>query len=203
MADEPITPPAADDKPATDDKPTDDKAATFDAKYVEGLRQESAKHRVAAKSLKDEIDGLKSSLAKALGVGDDKADPAKLQEAITAKDAELRQLKVEGKVRGLAAKLSADADALLDSRSFVSSLADLDPSAATFEADLSVAMAAAIASNARLKIGGQAPPRGGTEINGGNTVKTTFSREQLRDPAFYAENEKEILAAYREGRITQ
>jgi len=187
----------------TTDAPATDTATTFDAKYVGELRQEAAKHRTAVKAVRDEMDALKASLAKALGVGDDKTqDPAELQKAIAAKDAQLRSLTIEGKVRSLASKVGAEAEALLDSRSFLSALADLDTSAANFEADVTAAIQAAINANPKLKVGPAPATRGGAEINGGNNVSKTFSRAQLRDTAFYQENEKDILAAFKDGRIT-
>ncbi len=182
---------------------TDGEPKTYDEKYVKGLRDENAKARVALNEFKSKTETERKAIAKALGLGEDGTpDPAKLQEALSAKDAEVRQLRAEGRVRSLSAKAGADADALLDSRSFVATLASLDPTAASFGADVAAAIKAAVDGNSKLKIA-QVATKGGSEIKPGtDPAGKTFSRAQLRDTAFYQANEKEILEALANGRIT-
>lgn len=107
---------------------------------------------------------------------------------------------VEAEIRAAAAGRLADpADAirLLDVDSFVPD-GDGDIDAA--------AIAAAVANLAETKpyLAAQAPkPNPGVVPAGARaTGPATFTRSQIRDPEFYAANEKEILKAAREGRIT-
>lgn len=189
----------------TTDTTASDAPKTYDEKYVSSVRAEAAKARVALNDLKSKTEAERKAIAKALGLGEDGTpDPAKLKETLASKDAELRQLRVEGKVRSMAGKHSADAEALLDSRSFVQAIADLDPAASDFESSLADAIKAAVETNGKLKAAAQVAAKGGTEIKGGSGgAGKTFSRSQLREPGFYQANEKEIELAVREGRITQ
>ena len=187
---------------ATTDAAPDILADPKVAALVKGLRDEAAKARIAGNEFKTASEARMKAVAQALGLGDETPDPVKLQAALTAKDSELRQLRTEGKVRSLASKLTADAEALLDSRSFVKAISELDPTAADFEASVSTAMADALAANPKLKIAAPGAPRGGAEIAPAGPVKT-FSRAQLKDSAFYLANEKDIDAAWRSGRITE
>jgi len=173
----------------------------YDGAYVKTLRDEAAKSRIALRDFQTKTETERKAIAKALGIDDGSADPVKLQEALALKDAEVRQLRIEGKVRSLAGKNSADAEALLDSRSFVKALSEIDPSAADSDTAIGAAIAAALAANAKLKIV-QAATKGGLEISGsGGGGPTLFSRAQLRDHAFYTANEKAITEAMRDGRI--
>lgn len=208
MADEPTTTTATTADPAPAATPAAPVAAPdflADPKvaaYVKELRDEAAKFRIAAKTATSEGEAKLKAIAQALGLGNEPADPVKLQETLAARDAELRQVRTEGKVRSMASKVSADAEALLDSRSFVKAIASLDPTADDFEADMSSAIQAAISSNPKLKIAAPGALRGGAEINGASPTARTFSRAQLRDTAFYEANQAEINIAFREGRIT-
>ena len=153
--------------------------------------------------MKADADARMKAISAALGIGDETPDPAKLAESLKTQQAENRQLRTEGKVRSLASKVSADAEALLDSRSFVTAIAALDPLAADFEAAVSLAMSDALSANPKFKIAAPGALRGGAEITGGNNGAKTFSRAQLRDTAFYQANEADITAAMKDGRITQ
>jgi hypothetical protein len=196
---------AATAKATADATATDAEPKTYDAKYVQGIRDEAAKSRIALKEFQTATAVEKKAIAVALGLAPGETpDPAKLQAALTSRDAEVRQLRIEGKVRSAAGKHSADAESLLDSRSFVLALADLDPSAADFDKSLTDAITAAVEANPKLKVA-QGATRGGVEIKGGQSVVgKTFSRAQLRemDPTDYAANQKDIDAAMRDGRIT-
>ncbi|MGW2932952.1 hypothetical protein ACWDA7_14040 [Streptomyces sp. NPDC001156] len=72
---------------------------------------------------------LLAKVAEALGLdAGTKPDADQLTQQLSASQAEVRQSKVEAAVLRTAARLGVDGDALLDSRSFVDSLAELDPS---------------------------------------------------------------------------
>jgi citrate synthase len=210
MADEPITPTATGTTPpVTAIEPVTPEPVTVDimanpavAKIVKELRDEAAKARIAGNTVKTEAEARMKAVAQALGLEGETPDPVKLAAERDASKAEVRQLRTEGKVRSLASKVSADAEALLDSRSFVQAIAALDPTAADFDTAVTAAMTAALASNPKLKIAAPGAARGSLEI--APTVEgKTFSRSQLKDSAFYAANEKDITAAFKAGRITQ
>ena len=94
---------------------------------IAGVRKEAAGHRTKAKDLETASKSQLEAIAKALGLKSDEADPAKLQEALGKSHAELRQSRVELRVRAMAGKHGADADALLDSRSFASAWMSASP----------------------------------------------------------------------------
>lgn len=115
------------------------------------LRRENASARVQAKqNAADEArQELAQQIGKALGLvaEDEPADPARLTEQITAKDAEARQAKVELAVYRAAVASDADPAALLDSRAFLEKVAALDP---TDSPGIATAITEAVAANPRL-----------------------------------------------------
>lgn len=122
---------------------------------IERLRRENAKDRTNAKAqaAEDARKDLAQTIGKALGIVEDGAetDPAKLTESLTASQAEAKQARVELAVFRNAHPAGSDPIgdpiALLDSKSFLKSLAAIDPadSAAVTEA-----IKAAVEANPRL-----------------------------------------------------
>ena len=164
---EPITPPAApaapvvpqapaaavpaEPKPAEPVKvnPWDDPAAA--KTEIERLRKENGSDRVNAKAqaATDARNEFAQTIGKALGLikDDEPADPAALTAQLTTAGAEARQAKVELAVFRAAQATDADPSALLDSRTFLAKLADVDPSDT---AAVTAVIAEAVAANPRL-----------------------------------------------------
>lgn len=151
----------------------------FDETYVKQLRDEAAGYRTKAKEAeqakKTAAEEAKQSLAQQIGkaiglVADDAPpNPDDLLKQLSGKDSELRQSRVELALYRAAAKAGADADALLDSRSFLSNVDKLDVTSDTFSADLASVIKQAVEANPKLATAtGPVPPRSGGEITGGS-----------------------------------
>lgn len=140
--------PAKADPPKPDDtKPWDDpKAAEAEIKR---LRTENGAARTNAKqTAADEArNELAQSIGKALGlVKDEPLDPAKLTEELTTSQADAKQARVELAVFRNAGTVG-DPLALLDSTTFLKSVANIDPN----DSDaITAAIASAVEANPRL-----------------------------------------------------
>lgn len=200
------TPPAAPAAPAAPESTTSTPAATeipdwakdpaTAARMVADLRAENARDRTSAKE--KAAQEAQAELLTKLGLkpADEPADPAKvasdLAAARTAAADSARELAIYR-----AAPAGTDVNALLDSRSFLTTVASIDPTDTTA---LAAAIGQAITNTPRLKTG-QAPAASGTDLPGGQQTVRTYTRAQLRDTAFYQANKSDIEAALREGRI--
>lgn len=145
-------------------------------------RKDAAKSRTTAKAqAADEArTALATEIGKALGLvkADEAPDPEKLAAAIAekdtalaARDTDLRAKDIELAVWARAEKAGAKAPALLDSRSFVRTLADLDPSAKGFTKALDEAITAAVKDNAAFAV--QQAARSGGDLSGGTGESRT------------------------------
>ncbi|MFH9403265.1 hypothetical protein ACH4JS_26470 [Streptomyces sp. NPDC017638] len=156
----------------------DDLAATVKRleKELAEARRDAGKARTDAKkqAADDAVKALTQQLGKALGfVKDDTPpDPAKLAEAIAQKDTALsekesviRAKDIELAVWGRADKLQAKAGALLDSRSFLSAISNLDPSDKGFKAALDQAIKDAVKENPAFAA--QTAGKSGGDLSGG------------------------------------
>lgn len=118
---------------------------------IERLRRENAKNRTNAKAqaAEEARKDLAQTIGKALGIVEDGAetDPAKLTESLTASQAEAKKARVELAIFRNAAAAGGDPAALLDSSSFLTSLAAIDPTDATAVAE---AIKTAVEANPRL-----------------------------------------------------
>lgn len=161
------------------DGKSDDLTATVKRleKELADARRDAGKARTDAKkqAADDAVKALTQQLGKALGfVKDDTPpDPKALADAIAQKDAALseresalRAKDVELAVWSRADKLQAKAGALLDSRSFVAKLAELDPSEKGFTTALDQAIKDAVKGNSAFAV---TPPAGksGGDLSGG------------------------------------
>ncbi|WP_405204412.1 hypothetical protein OG795_15405 [[Kitasatospora] papulosa] len=132
-------------------------------------RKEAGKTRVTAKQQAADTarQELAQQIGKALGIVEDDqpADPAQLTQQLEAEQAKARQTAVELAVYRTAREAGGDPDALLDSRSFAASLADLDP---TDTAAVKAAVQAAVTANPKLAANPQpaGPARSGAEFTG-------------------------------------
>lgn len=157
--------------PATEDgqgkAPTFD--GEFDAEKAARLVANTRAERDAEKAKRSQVEGTLAAIAKALGLddGESKPDPEALTRQLTeAQDAQ-RVTRVELAVYRMAAKAGADPDALLDSRSFLDAVKDLDPSAETFADSVKAAISEAVKGNERLKAPAAVAPRAGVPLQGG------------------------------------
>ncbi|MEU9921879.1 hypothetical protein AB0H51_11380 [Streptomyces griseoluteus] len=157
----------------------DDLAATVKRleKELAEARKDAGKARTDAKkqAADDAVKALTQQLGRALGfVKDDTPpDPAKLAEAIaqkdttiSEKDSAIRAKDIELAVWSRADKLGARAGALLDSRSFVAGLADLDPSDKGFKTALDTLIKDAVKENTAFAAAAPAGKSGGDLSSG-------------------------------------
>ena len=144
------------------------------AKVIREARAEAGKERTTAKE--NAAKEAREALLKELGLvkADETPDPAKLAAEIGDKDTRIGSL--EGTVRTQAIELAAykaapkheaNANALLDSRAFMDSVAGLDPTAADFATKLDDAIKAAVEANNQLRMVPGVPRRGGGDFPGG------------------------------------
>lgn len=165
-------------------------------KQIGDLRKEAADRRTKANEAESTKAALLKAIGGALGLDTGEApDPAALTDQLNATQAEARQAKVEVAALRAAAKLGADADALLDSRAFITKVAGLDPAADDFATALEAAVTEAIAANPKLKAG-QAPAKGGADFAGGTGGQHIYTRDEIaalaKDPGEYAKHRDEI-----------
>lgn len=173
---------------------------TFDEDYVKGLRAEAAKYRTSAKTAADDATkALTQSLGKALGLiqDDEPADPTELTKQIEAERNTARAAQVELAVFRTAGKHAADADALLDSRSFLTRVKELDPTAPDFASQVEDAIKTVVENNPKLRVA-QAAAKAGSDLSAGNAdpSKGQLTREQLA-----ALSPSDRLKAVKEGRV--
>lgn len=146
-------PAPAEEAPVEQPKAEEPKADETDWKAEARKWETRAKeNKTAAEKEANERQSTQSTLdaiAKALGLkSDDAPNPEKLAEQLTAEQQRAREAQVQLAVYRNAAANEANADALLDSASFLRTLADVDPNDA--EA-VSAAIKTAVEANPRLK----------------------------------------------------
>lgn len=160
------TPPAgpapAPPSPAPASAQTVDQLPDWAQKIVRDARSGEASYRDQLRQAQEQAKQhgeLTQKVAAALGIPvSGAADPAKLTEQLTVAQAATRQSAVELAVWKTAATAGGNAEALLDSRTFLDTISRLDPASASFAKDVGDAIAAAVASNDRFKAAaGQAP----------------------------------------------
>ncbi|MEE4598228.1 hypothetical protein V2J94_41405 [Streptomyces sp. DSM 41524] len=155
-------------------------------KELADARREAGKSRNDAKkqAADDAVKSLTEKLGKALGLvkDDTPPDPAKLAEAIAQKDtaiaerdSTIRTKDVELSVWARADKLNAKAGALLDSRSFLKAISELDPTAKGFTSSLDQAIKDAVKDNPAFAATQSAGKSGG-DLSGGTGEGTTKKR---------------------------
>ena len=157
----------------------DDPAATIRElkKELADARKEAGKARTDAKkqAADDAVNALTQQLGKALGFVKDDAppDPKALADAIAQKDSTIsekesviRAKDVELAVWSRADKQGAKASALLDSRSFVQAIAQLDPSEKGFTTALDNAIKDAVKENKAFAAAAPVGKSGG-DLSGG------------------------------------
>lgn len=128
-----VEPPKPEPKKSLEDSlaSLDEDTRTYVLGEVAKARKEAGDSRTTAKAQAAEAarNEMAQAVGKALGLikDDETADPAKLTEQLSAVSSDARQAKVELAVFRAAQGVNADPSALLDSRSFLAKLADVDP----------------------------------------------------------------------------
>lgn len=208
-------PPAAAATPPAAPTPTEPSAPTPKANVwedpsaakaeIEKLRRENGAARTNAKAqaAEEARKELAQTIGKALGlVEDEPIDPAKLTESLTASQADAKQARVELAVFRSAASAGGDPAALLDSSSFLKSLAGVDPSDS---AAISAAIQSAVEANPRLGAAPSEPkapapnPAQGSSANGASGVAQMSEAEV--EKLYAAGKHDEIVKAKAEGRL--
>lgn len=142
---------------------------TYDERYVEKLRNEAIKARKAGDAEREKlVKGLRTLLGE--GADEEETDPAKLAaSAVKDRDdarGQALSLTRENAVLRAAGGLGVDADRLLDSRGFERQLADLDPAADSFAADVKALIKKAAEKDPALKVKTVPPPQNGERMAG-------------------------------------
>lgn len=180
---DPQDPPANDDdgKPGDDDGKPDGDGKPKPGDDLEFWKRKARQNEDRAKANKQALDkaardqkALLDQIAETLGLKTKDEDPKAVAEQLTAKlgetETELRTARVELAVYKAAGKHGGDADALLDSRSFLRAVADLDPSADDFGDAVAEAIKTAVKSNPKLAAAPppepKTPARSGGDIPG-------------------------------------
>ncbi|MGW4467480.1 hypothetical protein [Micromonospora sp. NPDC004704] len=159
----------------------DTKAPKIDGEFdPERAKRSLAASREAERAAKQRataaekgVQDLKDSLAVALGLKPDpKSDPtalaAQAAKELTDTRAEMVELKTENALMRLAGKAGGDVDALRDSRTFMRSLAEIDPSASGYDQLITDAIKAAVKANPKLATTPvKTPGRQGADHSGG------------------------------------
>jgi hypothetical protein len=184
--------------PPQDEPRTIDTLPSWAQDEIRQARQEAGRYRTELRSTQEQAgqrDALLQQVAKALGLQTDGTpDPAKLTDEVKAAQATANQRAVELAVYRSAGKVGANGDTLLDSRTFMASVADLDPSAGDFNAKVEQAIKDAVSANPRLKAedGTKTPappaPKSGGDHGGGGKAQNEPQPGQDRMRAAYAES---------------
>lgn len=141
-------------------------------KELKAARTEAGKARTTAKesAAQEATQKLTQEIGKLLGFvkddADEAPDPAKLRAEIEKATTAHRQTAIELAVFRGASKHGADPDALTDSRAFLKSIGDLDPTADGFAKKVDAAIKAAVTDNPKLKAASQAPARSSGDFSG-------------------------------------
>ena len=170
-------------------------------KIISDARTGEAAQRTAAKEAADRT----KAILKAAGLEADEADPAKITADLEAERSTSRQTRVELAVFRTASAAGADPDALLDSRSFLDKVKDLDPSDGNA---IRLAIAEAIQANPRLAAKAPeppappAPPAPAAGVSGADfTGGTGAAAQQLTRDQLAGMSPQDILKAHKEGRM--
>ncbi len=154
---------------------------------IADLRREAGASRVNAKQqAADEArNALAQEIGKALGLVKDDTDtgpkPEELTAQVQAAQAQAREAAVQLAVYRTAAKHDGDPDALLDSRTFLKAVADLDPSAGDFGTKVDQAIKAAVDTNPKLKASQAGAHRSGQDFTGGTGEGRVRTPKSLTD----------------------
>lgn len=146
-------------------------------KMIRDLRTENGDRRTKLTAAEQSQQDMVKAFAKAAGIEipGEQPDPNKLTEQLTTAQAAQRQTAVELAVYKTASKHSGDPDALLDSRTFLAKVADLDPAAKDFASKVDEAIKSAVTDNPKLKAA-RAAGQSSVDHAGGSGEKRTSEK---------------------------
>ena len=196
----PTDAPPAPDAPPADTPPASPPAGDWDGKVeslpepvqkmIRDLRKEAGDRRTALTAAEQRQQDVVRAFAKAAGIAlpdDDKGpDPEALTRQLTAAQTAQRQAAVELAVYRAAGKHQGDPDALLDSRTFLRAVENLDPAADDFAVNVDAAIKATVEANPKLKTG---------QVPGASGADHTGRTGGLPDPADNARPGRDRIAA--------
>lgn len=145
------------------------------ARELQEARAEAARYRTERNSIREqnqELAGRVSAISKALGLETEEPDGADLERRLAERESELRELKIDRALSGIAKKHEADEEltsAVLKSKKV---LDGLDPDAEDFGAQLEKAVKAVIDANPKLRVS-QVPPKSGSAFNGNGGARSS------------------------------
>ena len=158
-------------------------------KLIRETRDEAAKNRQGKTSAEQAQQETLAKIAQALGLQqeDTPPDPAELARTLGEREQRVSALEADTKAKDVelaawrtASRLGADTTALLDSRSFLTSVAKLDPSGNSFDADLEAAVKKAMESNPSLRAPLAAPAgQAGIGVAGGGDSLNGLSASEI------------------------
>ncbi|MFF3178094.1 hypothetical protein ACFVQ0_36365 [Streptomyces sp. NPDC057900] len=176
---DPSAPPAPTGEPGANPPSTDPGAPPAADPAAEQQLAAVQQQATEATEQRDQLQAALDAVNKALNPdgADAEQDPAKLAAAVADRDkqlgdlsAELRTARVELAAYRAAGEQGARADRLLNSRSFLSAISELDPADETFAATLGAAITTAVEGDPDLyRAAPTGPARGGAEFNGAPT----------------------------------
>lgn len=167
-----------DDTGSEDDK-SDDKRVSKANKESQRYRQQARDAQAAAKKAQDVLDAITKAVSG--DKGEDAKDPAVLAQEVAKATADLASTQRELAVFKAAASAGANASALLDSRSFLESLADID---ATDADKITAAIKDAVKKNPAYRLT-QGSSAGGGDIDPGKREQTgSVTPEQFKRMTF-------------------
>ena len=141
---------------------------------IEETRREAGDARTNAKAqaAEEAKQELANEIGKALGLvkGDEQADPKQLAAQLKASQDETTDARRELAVYKNASKAGADPDALLDSNSFLRSIASVDPTDAE---KITAAIKEAVKNNSKLSMAPRAGSRSGNDTGGSGEAAIT------------------------------
>lgn len=160
-----------------------DPTKTFDETYVKDLRSEAAKYRTERKQLAEQVEAaqaekntLMQNLQKALGIVDPATEqsPEDIIAALTSErdkfaeerdtyQSRLAEFRRTEAIRAAAKTAAADADVLIDSRTFTDKVKNLDTDADDYPEQVSALVADAVNSNPRYKATPAVPTSSGSD----------------------------------------
>lgn len=160
---------AAEKGGAGDDNPWAELFKDMKPEDVKEALDNSRKWETRAKGNKTKADQFDELVKKITGKDDADPDPEKLAGELTAAQREARATKVENAILRRASKHEANPSLLVDSRTFMDSVADLDPTADDFTSKLDDAIKKAVDDNEAFKV---------TPTTGGGTPRPVRQQGQ-------------------------
>ncbi|MGD3112546.1 hypothetical protein [Streptomyces sp. YGL11-2] len=175
QAEQPTQPAGESTPPA----PPGSSSTAADEQQLAAAEQRASEQAERAQQLQTALDAVQQAL-NLDGNGEGEQDPAALAATVAERDkqldqtgAELRTARVQLAAYKAAADHGARADRLLNSRSFLDTVAALDPADATFDEQLVAAIRAAVEADPDLyRATPTVPGRGGAEFNGAPAAPT-------------------------------